>query len=309
MAKDPPGAWASKRNRGGGIWQPEFKGEEDAREATIDSRVRLGDLLIRANLVTEKDVTAALGHMREHGGRLGDSLIAVGAIDPAVLNEFMHRIPKEPKNIAETGIEESELLALLMKLIYSLGLSNVPQFTETIKLPMQMVMDLTQLAIERQLLYTLGARNSESPVGIHYALTEEGRRWTQEAISRSGYIGPAPVPLEEFIERVILQKPTNERITADRIVKALSDLTLTGSIVEQTGPALNSGRAILLYGPPGNGKTSVAVSFAGVFHDVIYVPYAIMVEGSIIRFHDPRIHVPISPILKSEDDSQSFIRR
>ena len=286
-----------------------FKGKETAREATIDSRVRLGDLLIRANLVTEKEVAVALSHMHEHGGRLGDSLVAVGAIDQVVLDGFIHRIPQEPKNIAETGIEESELLALLMKLVYSYGLSNVPQFTEAIKLPMTLVLDLTQLAIERQLLYTLGARNSESPLGINYALTEEGRRWTQESIKRSGYVGPAPVPLEEFIERVTLQKPTNERISADRIVKALSDLTLTSSIVEQTGPALNSGRAILLYGPPGNGKTSVAVSFASVFHDVIYVPYAIMVEGSIIRFHDPSIHVPISPILQNEDDNQSFIRR
>jgi hypothetical protein len=60
--------------------------------------------------------------------------------------------------------------------------------------------------------------------------------------------------------------------------------------VEQTGPALNSGRASALR-PPGNGKTSVALSFASVFHDVIYVPYAIMVEGQIIRFFDPSVHV------------------
>jgi hypothetical protein len=270
--------------------------------------VRLGDLLIRAKLVTEKDVTAALERMKTHGGRIGDNLVSAGAIDQAVLDGFIHRIPREPKDIAATGIEESELLALLMKAIYSFGLSTIAQYADEIKLPLPIVIDLTHLAIERQLLYTLGSRNSDSPLGITYALTDEGRHWTQEAIQRSGYIGPAPVTLADFIDRVNLQKPTNERVTAERILKALSELTLEDSVVEQTGPALNSGRAILLYGAPGNGKTSVALSFSSVFQDMIYVPYAIMVEGQIIRFHDPSVHITISPIVAGEDDGQSFIR-
>jgi hypothetical protein len=259
--------------------------------------------------VTERDVAAALERLKVHGGRLGDNLVAIGAVDQAVLDGFIHRIPKEPKDIAATGIEEIELLALMMKVIYSFGLSSIAQYADAIKLPMPIVVDLTQLAIERQLLYTLGARNSESHMGMSYALTEEGRRWTQEAIKRSGYIGPAPVPLNDFVERVNLQKPTNERITAEIILKSLAELTLADNVVEQTGPALNSGRAILLYGPPGNGKTSVALSFANVFQDVIYVPYAIMVEGQIIRFHDPSVHVPISSTVHHDDEGSSFIRR
>jgi hypothetical protein len=271
--------------------------------------VRLGDLLIRGKLITEKDVATAMERLKTLGGRLGEHLVAIGAIDQAVLDGFIHRIPREPKDIAATGIEESELLALLMKAIYSFGLSNIAQFADAIKLPMPIMIDLTHLAIERQLLYTLGSRNSESPIGLTYALTDEGRRWTQEAIKRSGYIGPAPVPLADFIYRVSLQKPTNERISAERILTALSELTLADSVVEQTGPALNSGRAILLYGPPGNGKTSVALSFSSVFQEMIYVPYAIMVEGQIIRYYDPSVHIPIGPMAEGEDDGQSFIRR
>jgi len=274
----------------------------------IDSRVRLGDLLIRAKLITERDVTAALARLKTHGGRLGDNLVAIGALDQAALDGFIHRIPKEPKDIAATGIEETELLALFMKAVYSFGLSTISQFADAIKLPIPIMIDLTQLSIERGLLYTLGSRNSESPIGLTYAITDEGRRWTQEAIKRAGYIGPAPVPLADFVDRVCLQKPTNERVTGERILKAVSELTLADNIVEQTGPALNSGRAILLYGPPGNGKTSVALSFASVFQDVIYVPYSIMVEGQIIRFHDPSIHLPFKPLVESEDDGQSFIR-
>ena len=280
-----------------------------AGEVTIEPRTRLGDLLVKATLVSEEDVARALERMRIRGGRLGDNLVALGAIDQAALDRFIHRIPKEPKNIAETGIEESELLALLMKAIYTFGLNSIPQYTEAIKLAPQIVGDLTQLAIERQLLYTLGSRSSKASVGITYALTDEGRRWTQDAISRSGYVGPAPVTLADFVEMMTLQKPTNERISPERIRNAVKDLVLADNIVEQTGPALNSGRAILLYGAPGNGKTSVALSFASVFHDVIYVPYAIMVEGQIIRFHDPRVHIPVCQTSNGADDSQSFIRR
>lgn len=252
---------------------------------------------------------AAVERMKAHGGRLGDNLVAAGALTQKTLDGFIHRIPKEPTDVAATGIEETELLALLMKAIYSFGLSGIAQFADAIKLPLTIVIDLTQLAIERQLLYVLGSRNSDSPIGMTYAMTDEGRRWTQEAIRRLGYVGPVPVPLADFVDRVNLQRPTNERITEERIRKAVSELTLADNIVEQTGPALNSGRAILLYGPPGNGKTSVALRFASVFHDVIYVPYAIMVEGQIIRFYDPSVHFPISPLAHSEDDSQSFIRR
>jgi len=290
----------------------EDKGKQSCRGDTIELRARqarLGDLLIKAKLVNQEAVTAALDRLKTYGGRLGDNLVAIGAIDEKVLNRFIHRIPREPKNIAETGIDETELLALLIKAIYTLGLSSVPQYVDAIKLAPQIVNDLTQVAIERQLLYTLGSRNSETSMGIVYALTEEGRRFAVDAIRRSGYIGPVPVPLAEFVEQVTLQKPTNERISPERIRDAVSELVLGDHIVEQTGPALNSGRAVLLYGPPGNGKTSVALSFASVFQDVIYVPYAIMVEGQIIRFHDPSVHIPINQAADREDDSPSFIRR
>ena len=289
-----------------------YKGRGDCRGDTIEARVRqarLGDLLVRAKLVSADAIAAALDRLRTQGGRLGDSLVAIGAIDQSSLDRFIHRIPREPQNIAETGIDEAELLALLIKAIYSLGLSSPPQYADAIKLAPQIVNDLTQIAIERQLLYTLGSRDPKSPLGISYTLTEEGRRWAQDAIRRSGYVGPVPVPLAEFIEQVTLQKPTNERISPERIKEAVSQLVLGDNIVEQTGPALNSGRAVLLYGPPGNGKTSVALSFASVFHDVIYVPYAILVEGQIIRFFDPSVHVPVNAAADKEDDSPSFIRR
>ncbi len=271
--------------------------------------MRLGDLLVKAKRVTEGDIERALQRQAENGGRLGDNLVAIGAIEQRTLEAFLHRIPAEPADIAATGVDDTDLMGLLMKLIYAGRLETIRQFVEAIKLPYHIVLDLVRMAVERQLLHTLGTRNSDSMIDMAYTFTDEGRRWTLDALQRLRYIGPAPVTLEEFNDQVNLQKLTNELVTVEGIRKAIGDLEFEDKIIEQSGPALNSGRAMLLYGPPGNGKTSVAMRFAGVFNDVIYMPYAIVVEGQIIRVHDPSIHHPLAPTPVNDDAVLSFVRR
>ena len=247
--------------------------------------------------------------MTDHGGRLGDNLVGIGVITQEKLNAFLNRIPTEPADIRATGVDEVDLMGLLLKLIYRDRLETTRQFIDAIKLPYHLVLDLIRMAVERQLLQTLGSRYSDNPIDLSYSFTEAGRNWTVDALSRLRYTGPAPVTLDEFNFRVSLQKLTNELITYDRIRKVMSDLTVDDSMIEQTGPALNSGRAILLYGPPGNGKTSMALRLSSVFHDVIYVPYSIVVEGQIIRVHDPSIHVQLAPPKVEDDSALSVIRR
>ena len=279
-------------------------------EGIIGARMRLGDLLIRANLVREENVAEALRRQAGNGGRLGDNLVAMGAIGQQALNTFLKRIPVEPANIAATGLDEIDLLSLLMRLIYTGRLESCRQFVDAICLPYHIVAELVVMAIDRKLLHTLGMRScaSESPIDMSYTLTEEGKRWTIDSLERLRYAGPAPVTLEEFTYQVSVQKLTNELVTMERIGASLGELTFDMSMVEQIGPALNSGRAMLLYGPPGNGKTSFAFALGSVFSDVIYVPYSIIVEGQIIRFHDPSIHAAVSPTELSDESEMSFIR-
>jgi hypothetical protein len=266
-------------------------------------------LLILAKLVTEADVAQALERLVENGGRLGDNLVAIGAISQEKLNDFLHRIPTEPSDIKATGLDEVELMALLLKLIYRDRLETTRQFIEGIKLPYPIVHDLTRMAVDRQLLQTLGSRYTDNPIDLSYSLTEEGRRWTLDSLSRLRYTGPAPVTIEEFTYRVSMQKLTNELVTFDSIRAGLTDLAIDDAFIEQSGPALNSGRAILFYGPPGNGKTTVAMRFSSLFNDVIYVPYAVAVEGQIIRVHDPSIHIQLDATAMSDDSGLSLIRR
>ncbi len=270
--------------------------------------MRLGDLLVQAHLVSEADVSRALDRAAVTGGRLGESLIAIGAIDKRVFEAFLHRIPAEPADIKATGIDELDLMGLLMKLIYAGRLETSRQFVDAIKLPYHIVAELVQMAVDRMLLRTLGMRDSSSPLDMVYVFTDEGKRWTIDAIERLRYVGPAPVALDDFTYRVSLQKLTNELVTYERIKSGLGNLSFDDSIIEQCGPALNSGRAMLLYGPPGNGKTSVAHALGGIFSDVIYVPYAISIEGQIVRYHDPSVHIPFDAANIQDASTPSFIR-
>lgn len=268
----------------------------------------MGDLLIQAKLVTPEHVASALDVQAEQGGRLGDLLVSSGYIGQNVLDDFIYRMPVEPVDIAATKIESSELLALLIKLIYIEHLETVRHFISAIKLPFNIVHELVQMAIDRQLLHALGTRDPKNPHDVSYAITDGGRRWVLDALSQSRYAGPAPVILDEFTHQVNLQKVTNELVTFERIRKSLGDLTFDDSIIEQSGPALNSGRAILLYGPPGNGKTCFAISFANVFSDVIYIPYAVIIEGQIMRVFDSSVHIPLAPVADSQQERISFVR-
>ena len=279
------------------------------QEGIIEARLRLGDLLVRAKLVTTEEVAEALQRQAVTAGRLGDTLVAMGVIRHEVLDAFLRRIPAEPTDIAATGIDENELLSLMMKLIYTSHLQSIRQFAEAIKLPFSIVQELVQMAVDRQLLITLGSRQSGNLFDMSYMLTDKGRTWVLDAVQRLGYIGPAPVTLKEFSDQVNVQKVTNERVTFERIRKAFGDLDIEDAIIEQSGPALTSGRAMLLYGPPGNGKTSLALRFASVFNDVIYVPYAVSVDGQIICVFDPSLHIPLNPTDLSEEDAMTIFRR
>ena len=284
-----------------------MRGTASGRD-TISTRLRLGDLLIRAKLVTEQDVAKALERLKVNGGRLGDNLVAIGALKSETLESFLHRTPREPADIRATGLDEADLLSLLLKLAYVGRLSTIRQFADAIKLPYNIVIELTKMAVDRLYLQNLGARHSDSLIDLAYQFTDLGRSFVIDSINRLHYVGPAPVTIDEFTDQVNLQKLTNELVTPEKIKAATVGLQFDERITEQSGPALNSGRAMLLYGPPGNGKTTVAQRFASVFSDVIYVPYSVMVEGQIIRVHDPSIHLPLDQADFGDENQFSVVR-
>ena len=265
----------------------------------------LGEFLVVAKLVTSDEINQALRLQQERGGRLGDNLIALLPEKAKALRAFLERMPDEPKNVYDVGIHPSELLTLLLKQICALRLETPPQFADKIKLPPHIVEELVQMGIARNLLAAMGTMHNT----MRYELSEQGRRWAQEALKNSQYLGPAPVTLEQFCARVKLQKVNSDAITFEQIRAALAGYEVTDDFINRIGPALNAGRSLLMYGPPGNGKTSVALSFANVFSTIIYMPHAVVIEGQIMRVFDPSLHAPLTPEPDQHDSAFTSLRR
>jgi DNA polymerase III delta prime subunit len=251
--------------------------------------MQLSDLLVATRLVTPDELEQALATQAVRGGRIIEHLAAMLPQRALILQDFATRLPPEPRDLAETGIHPTELMSLLIKQMYSMRLESTPQLVDAMKLPPHLVDELLRMATGRNLLVAMGSQGNV----IRYELSENGKRWAHDAMKVSQYTGPAPVPLDVFCQRVRQQRVTSQPVSYDSVRRALSGFDVTDPFIRKIGPALNSGRPLLMYGPPGNGKTTVAYSFANVFSSVIYLPYAIYVEGQIIRVFDPSLHRPI----------------
>lgn len=278
--------------------------------------MQIGQLLIAAGMVSAQDVQDALRLQTHQGGLLGDNLIAIGAVAAHDLQRFLSRMPPAPTSVADTGLSETELLNLMLKFIHTQAMDRASTLAEAMCLPQVLTQELVRMAVARSLLApgtqdsTPGGRTgiTRAETGIatdtRYTLSERGRAWALEALSLSQYVGPAPVPLEVYKEKVRMQRITSEAVTRETIHKAFSDLVIPEAFVAQIGPAVNSGRAILMYGPPGNGKTSVALRLRHVFADTVYVPHGVMIDGKVMRVFDPAMH---RPLVSAPDNTQAQV--
>lgn len=253
--------------------------------------MRIGELLVAAGVVSEADIARALDRQHEDGGRLGPNLVAVGAITADELARFCDGVPVEPATIEDTGLPENFLIDLLLKFLFLGPAETVADLSAAVRLSPRLVTDLLEAAVRGQLAVALGGAG----LMMRHELTNAGKTRAREALSRSGYIGPAPVPLEVYAHWLERQKVTNEVIDVPCMRLAFEGLEIADVLVDKLGPAVTSGRALLMYGPPGNGKTSVAQRLERVFRQIIHIPHAVLVEGQVMTVFDPDVHQPVDP--------------
>jgi DNA polymerase III delta prime subunit len=111
-----------------------------------------------------------------------------------------------------------------------------------------------------------------------------------EVLDRSQYAGPAPVPLDHYIEMVKRQSVGEMIIDQAAIRQAFSHIVVGEKMLDRIGPAANSARSLFLYGPPGNGKTTIAEGIANMLGGHVLIPYAVEIDGQIIKIFDPLNH-------------------
>jgi DNA-binding Lrp family transcriptional regulator len=250
----------------------------------------LGKTLVAANLVTEEDVSMALARQRKLGGTLGDNLVGLGRIDRGQLEAFLEEGPPKIATVAETGLDEMFLQGLALKVMYAHGVKTASEVAEVVRLSVPIVREILERLRGRGLLEPLGAESASRQLDLRYGISAVGREWVQEALKQSVYAGPAPVPLSAWQAQVERQRITNDRVDQEAIARSLSGLVIAPELIARLGPAVNAGRGMLLYGPPGDGKTSIATAIAHSFTQSVWVPYAIEVEREIIKIFDPALH-------------------
>ena len=198
--------------------------------------------------------------------------------------------PPPPRSIAETGLDPGFLVDLMTKTIYRMGLERPSEISREMKLPVGIVGKLIEEAQSAKLMETLGQLGASMTAEMRYALTGKGREWALEALAQSEWNGPAPVPLRAYSDQMINQSIRREKLTRPMLSKVFSELTLSKALMEKMGPAANSGASMLLYGPPGNGKSSIAEAICSAFRGQVYFPHAVVVDKQIITVFDPTVH-------------------
>jgi len=212
-------------------------------------------------------------------------------------------LPRAPASLADSGLDAQMLVDLCAKALLLLGRVNLLNLAEHLRLPPSVVRELLEVMRSRQMVGVAGHAGLDTSAS--YDLTETGRGLAMEAQARCKYVGPAPVTLAAYRARIEAHSMRHEVIDADYVRGAFSTLVVDPAVVDQMGAAMNSGRAILLYGPAGSGKTFLAEHLAALQPGNIPVPYAITVGGEIIQVFDPLIHVPVAP---TESATSSLMR-
>jgi energy-coupling factor transporter ATP-binding protein EcfA2 len=253
--------------------------------------MQLGDLLVAKGLVTRADIEVALARQIKEGGRLGENLIAMGLVTADQIASVVNTAPPIPADIAETGISERNLLYLMLKFMHVEACETILDLSAHMKLPRRLIQQLVEDAVRQRYIGATGA-TSDLTLSTHYALTEAGRNAAREALEQSVYLGPVPVSLQAYRDQIEKQRITNEMMYEETMRAGFAGLVVPDTMIRRLLPAINAGRSVLLYGPPGNGKTTLSTRIAGLFKDPVYIPYALEVGGQIIKIYDLQIHQP-----------------
>ncbi|MGD2073378.1 MAG: AAA family ATPase [Gammaproteobacteria bacterium] len=208
--------------------------------------------------------------------------------------EFVSRLATlapRPRTMADTGLGRNILEELLAKHLYDAGVLDLQALVGRTALAGPVLEEILALLRANQYVEVRG--KSELSVGLRYALTDRGRALALEALGRNGYIGPAPISINQYAALIQAQSVHAHEITREQMHQAFSDIVLRDSLLDELGPAVHSGRPIFVYGPPGTGKTYIGQRLARLLGAPVLIPHAIAVDESTVQIFDPIVHEPI----------------
>jgi hypothetical protein len=207
---------------------------------------------------------------------------------------------QQPASVEEVGVEFGQLADLCVKTIYFAGRPSARTITSRMALPFQVVDAILTFLKKEQFVEVVGSAGIGEQQ-YQYALSGKGVEKANEALERNQYVGPTPVSFESYVEIVMEQSVRQMRVGPATVEESLSSLILSDTTRNLIGPAVNSGRSLLLYGDPGNGKSSIAKAIGTMLPGAVLIPHAIDVNGQTIRVFDPRVHHEIVRPVEDDD--------
>jgi predicted ATPase with chaperone activity len=220
--------------------------------------------------------------------------------------------PGAPETLQEAGLNLGFLNDLVLRTLYTRGSLVGLDLSRFLCLPFKVVEEALRFLKDEKCLEVAGG-DLIGRISYRFTLTDLGRSRAQDAMSLCAYIGPAPVPLEDYVEQVYRQAVTGINCTPEALRGSMSHLVVPDSLFNAIGPAVVSGRSAFIYGPPGNGKTSIANAIGEFMTNAggeIYIPYAFLAENSIIAVYDQSVHRLADDTSRERaDDAEATIRR
>lgn len=206
-----------------------------------------------------------------------------------------------PRTVADTGIDITLLVGLLMKAAYLHRSVTLAQLTDMLKLPATLANEIAGFAVRERMLEV--AHRGASDLDVRFRLTDAGYARAAEFAARSSYVGAVPVALDAYLAAVQRHSVHQTSVSRADMTATFGDLVIPGHLLDELGMAINTGRALMLYGPAGSGKTYLAQRLGKLLQGAVPVPYAITVAGEIIQVFDPLVHIPVD-----DDDGQQHQR-
>ena len=201
-------------------------------------------------------------------------------------------LPRMPQRLEDTGLDFSFVVELLAKILYVRGQLRLPDLANYSKLSVGMLDPVLTFMRSERLCEM--ARRGETEGAMAYNLTDSGRARAQDFLTRNQYAGAAPVSLKAYIDQVQRQSIADMRVTRENLHQAFSGIVIQDQLLDQFGAAMNSSRAIFVYGPAGSGKTYISERLVGLLSGAVAVPYAVVVDNEIIQLFDPVVHEPVA---------------
>jgi hypothetical protein len=200
-------------------------------------------------------------------------------------------VPRAPATIEETGLTADQIVQLFVKALYT-GEASGTTLSDRLRLPYA-ILEATVEHIRAERLIEVKSASGTGTAGYRYALTDLGRDRAQRFLEANQYVGPAPVPLAAYVEAIQTLQASRGYLDRERLRSGFSHLIVPDEVLDQLGPAVNAGKALFLYGPPGNGKTVIAEGIGRTLGGDMYLPHALDVDGQTITLFDPINHHPL----------------